>query len=258
LRSVALAFTAAVGVLLASCATVPRLSDESQISIEAVADRVRCELRAAAQEHEWLKGWVGAVTLTLEVQDKGGGAGSLGFVVPIHNGTFTMGFTGGPTETAKRTVTVEFPTKIAELKANKKLFCPHMVDPATRRLDGELGIVEWVRRVASTVRPPTMATGKAWAQGFTASRAKGGGGRRRDTDRSIGYTLEFGLLIDASITPGFKVVPAKGHERSGALKIFGSRDNSHKLDIALSPNEDDLKNFQIRQQFRSLRLVLPQ
>jgi hypothetical protein len=237
---------------LAACMTVPQLPEEHEISIEAVANRVKCELRDAAKEQTWLvtENWVGAIDLTVEIIHKGVGAGSLAFVVPVSHGTFSLGFTGGPTESAKRTVTVNFPVKIRELNG---LPCRPADGVTDRRLQGDLGLIEWVQRVAGTVKRPAPPPAAAARAGRPRSRPS--------EDRGIGYTLEFDLLLEASVTPSFRIIPAPGQDRTGSLRLAGSRDSSHKLDISLTPESPNaqtrLRDIQLKQQFRSLR-VSPQ
>src|SRR5262245_57305453 len=118
MRRHALSAVCVAAIAAAGCMTVPDLPPEAQISIEAVANRVKCELRQAGEAEPWLftDKWIGSVDLTLEVFDKGQAAGTLAFVVPVSHGTFTLGFTGGPTESVRRTVGVSFPFKMADLK----------------------------------------------------------------------------------------------------------------------------------------------
>lgn len=255
MRTVLLGVLCVTAVAVSACMTVPELSDESQISVEAVANRVRCELREAGEAEGWLytDKWIGSVDLTLEVAHKGAGSGSLGFVVPVHNGTFSLGFTGGPSETATRTVGVSFPFKMAELR---DFPCATAEGATDRSLQGSLGLVEWVQRVGSTVRsdpPPWSSVAANWAK---AKKAKS------KDEKSISYSLRFDLVLEGSVTPSFKIVPAPSHDRTGSFRISGSRNNSHRLDIAMTagstkPGEaqERLRERRFLQQLQPFRLL---
>ena len=199
-------------ICLGACSTVPKFEDEQRINVETVVHRIKCELLEARDKHPWLQGWAASVTLTLQIVDKGSAGGELGFVVPISAGTFSIGFSAGATETATRTVSVEFDSKVRGLKPGS---CVPPDSRADHSLRGALGLAEWVQRVESTVRSPDVLP---------------------DKEKAIGYNLDFQLVLEGSVTPAFKIVPVSGRERSGSLKLAQSRDDLHKVEIALTPD----------------------
>lgn len=205
--------------------TVPELSDETRLSVEDVVNNVKCELVRGTREEEWLRGWTAAVTLTLTVVHSGSGAGEVAFVVPVHHGIFSIGFNGGASEKATRQASINFELNLRDFD-RRSPNCPAPGHKSNRMLQGDLGILEWVKRVAVVVRA--------------------------EQEKTIGYSMDFQLVLDAGLTPGFKIVPTGAHERTGSLKLSGSRDNSHKLDIALTPNTAGAKGRLEKQQLRQL------
>lgn len=199
---------------LAGCTTVPPLPSEKWLAIDAVVDRVQCDLFRAFKDNPGLDGKIideyhAGVVLTLKVDDNGSVMPDVSLLGPWGAGTYAAQLNGGITSTFARTVYQKFKVKIKDLKEQHK-DCP--IDPS-HPFEDELGLTEWVTTAFNSRTPNDQNNIRSDA--FS----------RLD---SIGYTLNFTIGVSAKLNPTFARVRSKGGNGIGA-----GRTNTHTLEVVM-------------------------
>jgi hypothetical protein len=147
----------------------------------------------------------------LRVVESGSGDGDALIVVPIHNGTFSVGFTANLSTQATRdtSLTVQYET------AN--LICPDYRGQEAKpvRIEGGLGLSNWLVRTAQAL---------AQAQ---------------ETPVGMSYAVNFDVIVGASVTPRFGIQRLSGHQYGGGLQISGQRERLHNLTVSTTDIRDD-------------------
>ena len=193
-----LKFLAAIAPLFAtSCTSVPAFEKEDYVHVADVLYSVECELKESvdylAKYFPFAKKQLVQVIYQLRVAESGGGDGDALIVVPIHNGTFSVGFTASLSTGATRdtSLTVQYETS--------NLQCPdhHGKKDAPVRIEGGLGLTNWLVR-----------TSQALAQAD-------------ETPIGMTYSVGFDVLVGGSVTPRFGIAKPSGHQYGGGLQVSG-------------------------------------
>ena len=216
--------TAVVG-----CSTYPKLPGEDFVKIADVLNTVECDLRDAVKQYEndypWLKDWAAAVVLELKVEEKGEGNGDASIVVPITNGTVTVGLVAGLTQKATHKATIDTALNFDFLS------CPSEEGRVVLRIDGGFGIPEWLSRAASALEIV------------------------KEDPTKMSYTRQFSITVNGSVNPKFGIQKVDGHQYGGGLKIGGTRLSEHTLTVTAKKRAaDDLAK---RNRLGSSRKVRP-
>lgn len=217
--------------LVAGCTAVPPLDPIHQrISVANIADRVQCELQRAVGPYAargWLRTWHADYILTLQVDADSGVALANSFINPVSGGTFTLGTGLGLTGSATRIETVNFSLSMKKILNYRCLLPP----PPEVDLDGNLGLNDWVARVAEAFDKHDV--------GEVAS---------------FGHVAQFIVTTTASLTPNFALVSYTG---PGALSA--TRKDTHSLNIAFAPPDAKGKVRATQTlQNQQFQLLLPQ
>jgi hypothetical protein len=145
-----------IPVLLTGCATLPQLPSEEQLSTQKIVDHVQCELAltwAGLPANSPIRNWDAGFTLDLKVRTDSGialgadkaiafGAGLLPSVAIIASGNAT------------RSSTMKFDSPMSSINSDLVEACraePMPTETTSWRLQGSLGVGEWVDRMARVV-----------------------------------------------------------------------------------------------------------
>lgn len=208
-----------LSILLTGCAAIPKLPDDTSLTVADVIHSVRCVLSDAVDRHRskyaWLDDWAASVTLELKVDEIGDGNGGASFVVPISNGIFTIGFLAGVKRQAILTETVESSFNFDELS------CPEFGtgEKEPFLIAGGLGLETWIERVAS---------------GLAVARVK---------PTSLSHIANFIITKNASVTPGVDLIRVKGHRFGAKFTLAGTRVDAHKLTVTAVVRKDRAKKI---------------
>jgi hypothetical protein len=202
-------FLAAIAPLFAtSCTSVPAFEKEDYVHVADVLYSVECELKESvdylAKYFPFAKKQLVQVIYQLRVAESGGGDGDALIVVPIHNGTFSVGFTANLSTGATRdtSLTVQYETS--------KLICPDYGGEKEKpvRLEGGLGLSNWLVR-----------TSQALAQAD-------------ETPIGMSYQVGFDVVVGGSVTPRFGIAKPSGHQYGGGLQVSGRRERFHSVTVS--------------------------
>lgn len=221
-------------VALSSCAVVPELPPEEQVKIADIVRTVKCELhdavvqslknkseRPSSGADFSFKDWVAGVQLTMKVQEGAGASADMAFVVPIHLGTFTIGFNGGVAGKATATSQFFFATSLNEVKSYP---CGAPTgERAGMTLTGDLGLKEWVARVVDAINTSGLKNSE-----FPDEKSA-----------RIGYRVDFVLTVSGGVTPKFSIVRLDKHQQSGSANGSASHENTNTLEIVMVPKSFD-------------------
>lgn len=217
--------------ITAGCATMPTEQADG-VSLAAVEERVKCEIGRAylnlKQQHSMLDldRWAAGLTLTLAVDSTGGVAPSTSLVGP-YGSVSPLELNVGASLNAKRTALLNIFVAFVEAARHK---CD---DNRFQPIEGHLGLAEWIERVFQAqfeVERRAVQLGHGYR------------GARFDADKSLGYTLEFLVTLNAGATPNFIIT---GAPTKSAFSI--ETKSTHSVDIAMleiSP-EDFKKRFEM-------------
>lgn len=211
--------TCLVALLSGSCTTVPAIDKQEYVHVADVLYSVECELKESidylARYYPFAKQQLVQVIYQLRVAESGGGDGDALIVVPIQNGTFSVGFTANLSTQATRdtSLTVQYETK--------DLICPDHRGQEGRpvRIEGGLGLSNWLVRTA-----------QALAQAD-------------ETPVGMSYSISFDVIVGASVTPRFGIQKASGHQYGGGLQISGRRERLHSVTVSTT----DIKEGSVEQ-----------
>jgi hypothetical protein len=218
------------GCFVAGCTSVPPLDPIRKISVAQIADRIQCELQHAVAPYAskgWLRNWHANYVLTLQVDADAGVALSNSFISPVTNGTFTLGTGLGLTGSATRIESMTFSLSIQKIRNYRCTLPP----PPEINLDGNLGLDDWVARVAEAFDKHDIGEVE-----------------------SFGHSVSFVVAATASLTPNFALVRYTG---PGAFSA--DRKDTHTLNIAFAPPDAKGKakaNQTLQNQ--QFQLLLPQ
>ncbi len=202
--------------------------------------------------------------------------------------SFSLGLNGGLTTNAVRTESVSFTTTFLEVRDQLNASVAHNRSgdfnncnlPEGSGLNGNLGLKQWIVSALGPVKGGDEAlltwggamaapAGKLGAakkklelppQSVSASKCKWTPGAPPLKDKtcrpplnSITHTLEFTIVKNAGVTPGWSLVRFKSQTGNGSM-LSASRIDTHKLTVTLGPSQEDLGQASANQ---SLRLLAP-
>ncbi len=202
------AYAAFIGVALgtlAGCASIPEIPEEEYVKVADILYTTECELKEAldtlSREVKVGKQLI-QVTYRLNVVETGKGGAGAGIVVPISNGTFSLGLAMGSTHvnSRKTSFTVEY--------LSPELHCAvaEGVEPP-QRLDGDLGLGTWLLRTASTLSSVD------------------------ETPTAMNYEIGFDIVRNAELKPAIGLAFADGHKFGADLTFAGARDTEHIITV---------------------------
>lgn len=200
------AFTGLTLITLAGCASIPDIPEEEYVKVADILYTTECELKESidtlSKEVKIGKQLI-QVTYRLNVVETGKGTAGAGVVVPISNGTFSLGLAMGSTHTNSRktSFTVEY------LSPELRCQAPAGVDPP-QRLEGDLGLGTWLLRTASTLSSVD------------------------ETPTAMTYEVGFDILRNAELKPAIGLAFADGHKFGADLALAGSRESEHIITVA--------------------------
>lgn len=161
-----------------------------------------------------LSRWAAGLTLSLAVDSTGGVAPSTSLIGP-YGSVSPLDISAGVSLNAKRTGLLNIYTAFIEAARHVCDDSPHLP-----LIEGQLGLAQWIERV--------------FRDQFEVERraAEVGNGYRgapfNSKDKSIGYTLEFLLTVNAGVTPNFII--AGGPTKVG---FTAEAKSTHSVDIAM-------------------------
>jgi hypothetical protein len=207
--------TCLAALLSSGCTSVPAIEKQDYVHVADVLYSVECELKESidylATYYPFAKNQLVQVIYQLRVVESGGGDADAMIVVPIHNGTFSVGFAAIiATEAARDTsLTVQYETG--------KLSCPDHRGQENKpvRIEGGIGLANWLVR-----------TSQALAQA-------------EETPVSMSYATSFDVIAGASVAPRFGIQKVSGHQYGGGLAIAGRRQHLHGVTVTTANIRDD-------------------
>jgi hypothetical protein len=202
-------------LLAGGCTSVPAFETEEYVHVADVLYSVECELKESidylAEYYPFAKRQLVQVIYQLRVTESGAGNGDALIVVPIHNGTFSVGFTANVSTEAERdtSLTVQYETG--------KLICPDYRGEANRpvRIEGGLGLSNWL-----------IKTSQALAQA-------------QETPVGMSYAVSFDVVVGASVNPRFGIQRTSGHQYGGGVRVAGQRARLHSVTVSTAAIRDD-------------------
>jgi hypothetical protein len=195
-----------VGLAAASCAAIPPFHHYQYAKISDVLIATECELEYALRSilaqyprYTWIRNQVVTASFTLNAVQVGDVGTEANLVIPITHGTFNLGFDAGIKGTNSRLtkITVDYETNKLDISR-----C-HMSS-----LVGELGLKEWLVRSAIELK------------------------KADETPTAMNYSIEFVVLAVAGIEPGVGIAKLSGHQFGATGRLAGSREDTHRLDVA--------------------------
>lgn len=201
-------YAAFVGLALGAlggCASIPDIPEEEYVKVADVLYTTECELKEAidalSREVKVGKQLI-QVIYRLNVVETGKGSAGAGVVVPISNGTFSLGLAVGSTHTNSRktSFTVEY------LSPELRCVVPEGVEPP-QRLEGDLGLGSWLLRTASTLSSVD------------------------ETPTAMTYEVGFNIVRNAELKPAIGLAFADGHKFGADLALTGSRETEHVITV---------------------------
>jgi hypothetical protein len=142
----------------------------------------------------------------LKVAESGDGSGDANIVVPITNGTFSVGFTAGLTTRATRDTSITVGYNTANLECREQ---DGGVTVPTR-IEGGIGLYDWLLR-------STQALAKA-----------------KETPTAMTYEIDFDITAGASVNPKFGIQKTSGHQYGGGIILAGTRARSHSVQVSVA------------------------
>jgi hypothetical protein len=145
-----------IPVLLTGCATLPQLPSEEQLSTQKIVDHVQCELAlawAGLPANSPIRNWDAGFTLDLKVRTDSGIA--LGADKPIAFGAGLLPSVAiKASGNATRSSTMKFDSPMSSINSDLVEACraePMPTETTSWRLQGSLGVGEWVDRMARVI-----------------------------------------------------------------------------------------------------------
>lgn len=214
MRRLGIICTCFASLLLGSCTTVPAFDKQEYVHIADVLYSVECELKESidylAKYYPFAKYQLVQVIYQLRVLESGGGDADALIVVPIHNGTFSVGFTANVSTQAVRdtSLTVQYETG--------NLQCPDYRGQVNKplRIEGGLGLSNWL-----------VHTAHALAQAD-------------ETPVGMSYSTTFDIIVGASVAPRFGIQKISGHQYGGGAHVAGSRERLHSVTVSTANIQD--------------------
>ncbi|MEY9981432.1 MULTISPECIES: hypothetical protein [Bradyrhizobium] len=177
--------------LFSSCATMPTEAID-HVSLAAVEERVKCEIGAAFlklkddKRFPDLSTWAAGLTLTLAVDSTGGVTPATSLTGPFGS-VSPLDVSLGASLNAKRTALLNVYVAFLEAATHA---CP---PPSPILLEGQLGLGDWIVRVFEAQY--IVDQNSTLHSGF-------------NSEKSIGYTMEFLITLNAGVTPNFVLTNA--------------------------------------------------
>ncbi len=210
MRCVLRGFVCAIVLVGQGCVTVPPISERDYVKVEDILYSVECELKEAVEDvsrhYPYAKNQLVTLIYGLKVAESGDGSGDANIVVPITNGTFSVGFTAGLSTRATRdtSITVSYNTANLECRAQDG----GVTVPV--RIEGGVGLYDWLLRT-------TQALAKA-----------------KETPTAMTYEVDFDITAGASVNPKFGIQQTSGHQYGGGIVLAGTRARSHSVQVSVA------------------------
>ena len=207
--------TCLAALLSSGCTSVPAIEKQEYVHVADVLYSVECELKESidylARYYPFAKNQLVQVIYQLRVVESGGGNADAMIVVPIHNGTFSVGFAANLATEATRdtSLTVQYETN--------NLACPdHGGEPNKPvRIEGGTGLANWLVR-----------TSQALAQA-------------EETPVGMSYYTSFDVIVGASVAPRFGIQRVSGHQYGGGVQVAGRHQRLHSVTVSTTNIKDD-------------------
>jgi hypothetical protein len=204
-----------LALLVSGCTAVPAIEKQEYVHVADVLYSVECELKESidylAKYYPFAKRQLVQVIYELRVVESGGGDADALIVVPIHNGTFSVGFSANLSTQATRdtSLTVQYETG--------NLSCPDYRGQPNKpvRIEGGVGLSNWLVHTAEAL---------ALAQ---------------ETPVGMSYFTSFDVLVGASVAPRFGIQKTNGHQFGGGGRVAGSRERLHSITVSTTDIKDD-------------------
>jgi len=202
-------------LFLSGCTTVPAIEKQEYVHVADVLYSVECELKESidylAKYYPFAKNQLVQVIYQLRVVESGGGDADALIVVPVHNGTFSVGFTASLATEATRdtSLTVQYETG--------NLSCPdHRGQPNKPvRIEGGLGLSSWLVRTSEAL---------ALAE---------------ETPVGMSYATTFDVIVGASVAPRFGIQKTLTHQYGGGARVAGRRERLHSITVSTTNIKGD-------------------
>lgn len=197
---------AAVVGTLGGCASVPDIPDEDYVRVADILFTTECELKEAIdtlKSQFVLNEQTIEATYNLEISDTGKGIGSAGVVVPITNGTFSLGVAAGLSQKVTRS------TSFTVAYESKDLQCEQRDEPhAPKRLEGNLGLSDWLLKTAVALR------------------------RAEESPVTMTYEVGFDVVRNTELKPAIGLAYPSGDKVGADLTIAGTRQSKNSILVA--------------------------
>lgn len=195
------------------CATLPEIHKKDYVQIKDVLLAVDCELydatRAIARDYPGATNQVVLAAYTLQVADTLTGDGSTSVVIPISNGTFTLGFSANAKRKATRKTEVKVLYETNDLECNVDAFARE----AAEKIEGSLGLKDWLLEIADVLK------------------------KSRKQPKALSYEVSFVVTKGGKLEPRFGIVRQSGHQIGGVFGLSGSRETTHKIVLSVAEFE---------------------
>ncbi len=202
-------------LLLSGCTAVPAIEKEEYVHVADVLYSVECELKESidylAKTYPFAKKQLVQVIYELRVAEQGGADSDALIVVPIQNGTFSVGFTANISTGATRDTSLTVQYETANLK------CPDYRGQQNKpvRIEGGLGLSAWLVRTAQALAEADK------------------------TPVGMSYAVSFDVVVGASVSPRFGIQRISGHQYGGGAHVAGQRDKLHSLTVSTTDIHND-------------------
>lgn len=204
-------------LVLASCTAVPNLRQEDTLSIADVVENIACEFQEAGNKDQFLTekyGWTIGAEIQMQVVNGMETVVDSSYAVPTSS-IFLPGIGGSYSGKADATravgITLDY-SKKDKVEATKR-DCDMQARRSTgKRLQGSLGLAEWIATIQKTINATGVVPNKA------------------------SFNLEFTLDRSAYATSGLGNITNAFHVWKITPKITSNDKHVHRLIVALTQN----------------------
>lgn len=198
-------------------AALPELIDRQHLPLDAIIQRIRCELESAtsdaANQHAAFSDWQLNYTITLKANEVGG-FGSSGNAFPLMLAPtvlMTLGVGAGYAQTANRTAIFKFDSDVKRSVVIRA--CENRgLHPF---LSGRIGFKEWLTRAAE------------------AASANGRDPNGLDELSSISHTFQFSVQTTGAASAAFQIAPSPPTTLINAA-VSGERFDDHIVEVVFA------------------------
>ena len=194
---------------LTGCASVPEIPAEDYVTVSDILYSSECELKESIDylsvKLPFVTHQLVALTYTLRAADSRSGSADANLVVPVTDGTFSLGLTGGLDASRSRT------TSLTVTYDTGKLRCPapRKGPDGPNRIEGGIGLKDWLLKVSQSLA------------------------RVGSTPRSMTYELSFDIVARGGAKPGFSI-GLPGVQYGVSIGTSGSHQRAHSVLISVA------------------------